>query len=311
LGLTLLLAITGVATVGRGLAAAEAKPPSNDDPRSDMEGSFFSGLGIDSFAAKDLDRYLNPEASGTNRERYVAGFDFEYRITSKHTLDARQLWIYGETVHGLRSSDVDCSSNPNAPVCQDFGPIASGEPAIFIVRNSSSMEAFAGLRWEFHALKPNGSSPGMLYLKLQAGFITAAGTGQDIIDLLHAGLGLLAVGGRFAGSYLEFGYGQSEFFVTHKKDRKKIDGFLTWKPGLTCHLGINPFVQYTIDSDFDPGADSIQTYIGFDYDLDYLFGTSDESKRKCPGDDARAQKKAAKAKAKAEKKGEGASGGQA
>src|SRR5262245_54839486 len=117
------------------LAATEEKDDSNKDPRGDLAASFFTGLGIDSFAAKDLDQYLNPDVSGTIGERYVAGFDFEYRLAGKGTLTAGQLWIYGETVHGLRSSDVDCSANPSAPVCKDFLPITSGQPTLFIVRN--------------------------------------------------------------------------------------------------------------------------------------------------------------------------------
>lgn len=53
-----------------------------------------------------------------------------------------------------------------------------------------------------------------------------------------------------------------------------MDGYLTWKPGWKSldAAGLRPFVQMTVDSDYGPGADSIQTYVGLSFDLDRIFG---------------------------------------
>ena len=79
-----------------------------DDCRDTAEFSFYTGLSIDTFAADELARYLNPNDSGGTRERFLAGFDFAYRALEGR---GHQLWLYGETVHGVRSTDVDCAAD--------------------------------------------------------------------------------------------------------------------------------------------------------------------------------------------------------
>ena len=47
------------------------------DEREDFEATAYLGLAIDTFAAEELNRYLNPEANGDVQERSIFVFDFE------------------------------------------------------------------------------------------------------------------------------------------------------------------------------------------------------------------------------------------
>jgi hypothetical protein len=187
-----------------------------------------------------------------------------------------QLWVYGETVHGMRSADVDCAANPGVPVCQGaFKPgMVKPDGFLYLLRNASSLEAFAGLRWEFATLQARGGHPARAYLNAQFGFVSVAGSGADVLDLHQLGLGLTAVNGRFRDSRLEAGYGRSGFFRDRRNRRLKLDGYLTWKPAWQWmrSIGMRPFAQMTVDSDCGPHPDSIQTYVGLNFDLDRIFG---------------------------------------
>lgn len=186
------------------------------DERGDFEASAFAGLSIDSFAASELNRYINPDASGKIKERAVAGVDFAYRLYGDPAVPrSQQLWVYGETVHGLRSADVDCAANPSVPVCKGaltLGSLKPGDGFLYMLRNATSLEAFAGLRWEFATLRAGGNHPARVYVNAQFDFVSMAGSGNDVMDLHHLGPGLTAVNGRFSGSRLEAGYGRSDFF---------------------------------------------------------------------------------------------------
>jgi len=101
------------------------------------------------------------------------------------------------------------------------------------------------------------------------GALTVAGSGGDVFDLHHVALGLTVIKGRFQGSYFEVGYGRSDFFQENRRRRFKIDGFLSWEfPGAKF---MRPFAQMTVDADLGRSSDSIQTYLGFDFDLKCLF----------------------------------------
>ena len=129
------------------LFALPASPVLAQDDRKDLSVSVFTGFSIDSFAAKDLHDYLNPDASGDVQEQLVAGFNFQYRLTG--TTDNRpKLWLYGESVHGVRSGDVDCAVDANSEICQnlDFQTPATGSglPSLAIFRKSTSFEGLTG-----------------------------------------------------------------------------------------------------------------------------------------------------------------------
>jgi len=49
------------------------------DCRDTFEGTFYSGLGIDNFAASELNKYFDPGDASKIKLRAVGGFDFAYR----------------------------------------------------------------------------------------------------------------------------------------------------------------------------------------------------------------------------------------
>lgn len=247
---------------------------STPDDRKTFEASFYTGLGIDSFASGDLKRVLNPKASGEIRERAVGGFDFAYRILGDPGQpDRPQVWVYGETVHGVRSTDFDCSATPDLPVCKDFtDPAGAGQRTIYILRNATSLEGFMGVRFEFLPVQKNRESPARAYLKTEYGFLTVSGSGGDVTDVHQfAALGLVTTSGRYRDSYLQVGFGRTDLFAAKNQDRWKVEGLLTWEMKWLDRAGIRPFVQLTVDADAGGGSDSVQTYLGFSFDLDRFF----------------------------------------
>src|SRR5579859_3067503 len=266
------------------------------DCRSNFEASAYAGLAIDTFAVGEVNKYLNPNDSNKVKLRGVGGFDFAYRLfggpcspddvragatkapncNDKKDSSAfhSQLWVYGETVHGVRSADVDCKANPNLSVCKIFqdNPAFTPDQTLYILRNATSLEAFAGLRFEFLTLNPTSKHPANLYLKSQAGFLTVAGAGKLTQDHTSLALGAIATSGRFRESYLDFGYGRTKLFAKNSNSRWKIQAYLTWDafPGIVGKY-LRPFAEMDVDTDLGPGADSVQSYYGVNFDVDCIF----------------------------------------
>jgi hypothetical protein len=248
-------------------ATTEAASP-NDD-RENFEATAFTGLAIDSFAAEELNQYINPNASSDIKERWIGGFDFDYRLSGNPAKHESQVWVYGETLHGVRSTDIDCSKSPGLTVCLEFNPNDPAARTLFILRNATSLEGFGGVRWEFKELRPAGESNAVLYLAAEAGFITVSGSGGDVLDNHQLAFGIRSINGRFSGSHLEAGFGKSDFFDIHRNRRLKIGALLSWMKNKQSVA--YPFAEITIDSDLGQGADSIQSYYGVDFDLDQAF----------------------------------------
>jgi len=227
---------------------------SDTDLRCKTEVSLYTGLVIDSFAAKELNNYINPDDSNAIKSSFVAGVDVAQYMGGGN-------WLYIETVNGVRSSDVDCAQTPTIEVCKD-NP-ATNQQFLYILRNARSLEAFVGVRHEF---TPKANANGFLYVKSQMGFIDVAGSGQDIVDNhIYGAVGFMSSDKQFARSYVEVGVGKTDLFKKYGNQRVKFDGFLTKKlPGSDS---ANWFMQMTVDSDFRKGPDSIQIYIGLDFDL--------------------------------------------
>lgn len=244
----------------------------SDAARTDdnLSVSFFTGISIDAFAAGELRNYLNPEESGDTRERIVGGFDFEYRLVGDSD-DSQRLWVFGETVHGMRSADVNCTENPDVPLCKGvFDPSNAGGRTLAILRNATSLEGFLGLRWEFGTFQRGTINMARAYLKGQVGFLSIAERGGDLVDVHHVAVGAVIDGGTYDGSYLEVGYGKTDYFQENPGQRLKIDVLLSFRvPGLSV-IGARPFAQINIDSDASDGADSIQSYFGLDFRIDKL-----------------------------------------
>ena len=277
-----------------GMAQTSCSEVSSCDQRDGATITAYAGLAVDSFAAANLKRYLNPQESGEQHLRGVGGFDFAYRIgkpnSNAKSHRANSLWLYGETIHGVRSSDVDCKENESLPVCKNALTSAQlngtltglGDQTLYMLRNATDLEAFMGLRYEFLTLNPTGIRANV-YVKAQAGFLTIAKNGNDAVDLHHVAAGLMFTNGNFTGSYVEVGHGRSDFFDENRHRRIKFDGYATWPmpemtiAGVNIWAGIQPFAQINIDVDGRSGADSIQNYYGFQFDVRKLFRTKTDT----------------------------------
>jgi len=250
------------------IGAAHAQPQEAQD--DGFKANLYVGLAIDTFAAAEHLRYINPNDTG-NRERFIAGIDFDKKLKRFRTTD---LYVYGETLHGVRSAEVDCRANPNLTICQqDFvqsflqNPANAGRDALYILRNATTIEGFLGLRYEFADL-----IGARAYVKAQAGFLAVKDAGGGVRDVHHVAIGAIVNRESLNGSYLEIGFGRSDLFDSRRRRRFKIDAHLTGPIRIEKLAWIKPFFQIVIDTDLGYGTDSIQSYFGFDVDLkQYVF----------------------------------------
>jgi hypothetical protein len=242
------------------------------DERDDFESNAYIGLAIDTFGAQELNKYLNPEANGVLHERSIFGIDFAYRLLGKGT---RQLWVYGETLHGVRSEDIDCEKVPELPSCKkELGEFGTGvaTASLFLLRNATSLEAYLGVRAELGQVNIPGAHPAALYVNFQPGFLEVAGSDGDAKAAHHIGIGARAIGGAMAGSYLEIGYGKTDLFLVNRNRRYKFDGMLVRQVG----GGFSLFAQLYADVDMKDGSDSIQSYFGLNFDMSRLYNAPKE-----------------------------------
>ena len=285
---------SATAANGQSASASTGAPPQPPAPKIDMDsrGAFevtaYTGASLDSFASNETKDYIGytSEVSEQAKENlqdasgpqwsYIAGIDFAFR-TFKYEKNRRwpvQLWLYGETMHGQRSTEVDCLAAKASEACTFLDPGKS--PAFLsILRNSTSLEAYAGARLEFLRLNPDDPDYSVnLYAKTQLGFMTIQKNGGDVVDdQLKVGLGLIMTNGKFQGSYFEAGFGRSDLFFRQRGRRLKVDGFVQWKPAdKGVWSKVTPFIQMTVDADMGPHSDSIRTYYGFSFDIDRIFG---------------------------------------
>ncbi len=269
--------------IGIPCAAQDVTP----DARGVFAASAYTGVAVDTFAAQELTKYLNPGDSGLIKNRGIFGVDFAYRAfgdenrkvaSGVKNVRLNNLWIYGQTLHGVRSADVDCQNNGSkssvVPLCKDTLAGFTGnlpQQAVYMLRNATSVEGAAGLRWEFLGLQQQSSSPASLYVKAQAGFLNVAGVGGDVVDAHHIGIGAIATKGDYQNSYLEFGFGRTDLFLVNKRRRFKIDGYLE-RDVKGTNGAMSFFLQMHVDSDMGRGSDSVQTFFGVNVDLSKIFG---------------------------------------
>lgn len=233
---------------------------SDDDKRCKTGVTIYTGVVIDSFAAEQLNDYVNPNDANAVKSSFIAGVNVEQYV-------GKRTWLYLETVNGVRSTDVDCGANAQLEVCLDNDPDnnpQTNNQFFFILRNARTLEAFAGVR---HELPTSPATNGRFYGKSQLGFIDVAGAGKDIVDnFIYLAGGFMTADTYFEGSYIEVGAGKNDIFTKGGNQRIKFDGYLTAPFGGQNSIA-NWFMQMTVDSDFKSGPDSIQVYIGFDIDL--------------------------------------------
>jgi hypothetical protein len=203
-------------------------------------------------------------------EQLITGLDFEYRLAGNKDA-SRQIFLYGETVHGARSGDVDCSDldNKETDICKVArfeSPTPDAQFAIF--RKATTLEGLIGIRAELFSLREGSSAPSRFYVKGQLGFLTTANNGGDIIDMHHVAAGIRLSDGTFSGSYFEAGYGRNDLFQQNRW-RAKFDALLSIGPKPLTRA--RPFVQIVIDPDFGTAPDTIQIFTGLDLNLLQLF----------------------------------------
>jgi hypothetical protein len=266
--------------------ASEAAPPA--DQRDAFAASAYLGYAFDNFAPGSIGGYQNGAASGAEQHRRVAGVNFEFHVAGA---GARQLWIFGETLNGVRAADIECVGE-NAPVVCGQLTENQGEQFRYILQNATSKEALVGIRLELLRLNADSEFATRFYVTGQLGVMMLRGDligatstliAQEAYRAHHFGTGLLIESGPYGGSYLEFGWGRTDLFGNTERRpdgrfvelqpwrRLKIDAFLSFELPGSDRLP-RPFVQ--LFSDFDPTdktSDSMQTFLGFDLDLGGLF----------------------------------------
>ena len=260
------------------------------DQRNPFVAAAYLGEAVDNFAGDATLQYLNPQDANSNLLRSIAGINFQYRLLGDRT-SKRQLWIYGETDYGVRSADVDCKDPETVQlsVCSNnlgstpASTVLKGAPDQFIaiLRGASSLEAFFGLRYERALLQAATDSPARVYVNVELGFLSVSGSGSDAVNLHHAGVGALAVNGMFQQSFLEVGLGKDDLFKQNRNHRLMVNGYLTvdphYIPGFENIVGagsrVRPFIQMTGSFDGGRGSDSVQTYFGLNFNIDYARGS--------------------------------------
>jgi hypothetical protein len=271
--------LMAVVAVWLAAARAHAQTPAPDDGPAPFQASAYVGVVYDNFAPPALAGYKTDTEGGTSKARFIGGIDFEMRAIG--TGDGHfQLWITGQTLHGVRSADVDCSTDASGrpPVCDTLtaDPQSASKRLLYTFEHATSLEAYLAPRFEFLTLQRGTTFPSKLYATVRFGVLMLTDQGSKAFDVHHAGLGLRAPVGPFRGSYLELGWGKSDMFVStpgrNKYHRFKIDAQLSFPIVSTSPRVPRAFVQ--LYSDFDPigeSADSIQTFVGLDFDIDSLF----------------------------------------
>jgi hypothetical protein len=254
-------------------AKGESKPceaAAEPDDESPFEASAFLGQVLDNFAPDKVANYTfsDPEALQA-KSSFIFGFNFSYRLRGRSN-DRVQWWVDGETMHGVRTADVDCSpSDQRPPVCDEPTIQNVTSQARYILKNATSLEVWASPRVDFHMLQGGTDSPAKLYAALNLGFIALDDAPQTgVYRTHHVALGLIADEGSFEDSYLEVGWGKNELF-SRDWNRLKIGGLLSFsleRIPLWRDLG-RIFVEMTIDNSLSDGPDSIRTFFGVDIDL--------------------------------------------
>ncbi len=248
-------------------ACSEAPEPATSE--SSFDASAYLGIAIDAFAPSTVGNYP-PGTASSMKVRELFGVDFDYRLAGSDDGPVA-LWIAGQTLHGVRTADIDCSVSPPPAVCSKTA--SPGEKARYVLQHATSLEAYVSPRLEFLTLQRGSTTPAKLYVTARLGFI-AMTDAPSVFKSSHVGVGLLADDGPFAGSQLEVGWGNNELLGQPKWNRLKIDGLLTFSlERIVTTDAARFFIEMYIDNDVKgAGSDSIQTFVGMDLDIRKFFG---------------------------------------
>lgn len=241
------------------------------------EQSFFASayLGnlVDTFAPDSIGDYQNPEAGG-QKTRHTFGISFDARLAGSDD-DQVQFWVFAETLHGVRSADLNCDVPDDAKpaLCKKDGPRA--DKAKYILEHATSLEAYISPRLEFLTLQTQSNSPIRVYVTGRLGFIALSGS-ETVYKNLELGGGFLLDGqGPFAGSYLDLGWGRNELFQQAGWKRFKVDGTLVFSlEKIPTQEATSFFIRMRLDNDVrGNAADAIQTMYGLSWDIGSIFGS--------------------------------------
>jgi hypothetical protein len=229
----------------------------------------FLGFAVDTFAASEVRQYLNRDVSGDSKTRETFGVWFQYPLYSS-ARDTFGLSIYGQTLHGVRSTEFNCDySQPLLlnPKCKEVPKEVQdlSNTALYILRNASSLEGMIGLRFEFWNLQNGNAS---LYINRQLGFVSVENTSGDVADVNHVGIGARLREGRFRNSYIEVGKGTNDLFPSNSGSRFKLNARIVAKLGDETSDKFKLFkkgyffAHIVADVDGHEGPDAVQTYVG-------------------------------------------------
>jgi hypothetical protein len=152
---------------------------------------------------------------------------------------------------------------------------------LFILEHATTIEAHIDPRFEFLTLQRDSSVPTKLYVTARFGFLDLEGA-PKVFNSDSFGLGILTPSGVFKDSYAQVAWGRSEQFQSNRNwNRLKIDGVLVVDiaPSLKDRLEFwkrlggssRAFVAISVDRNpGGPGPDSVQSYVGIDFDLQTL-----------------------------------------
>jgi hypothetical protein len=261
-----------VVPAGSGIPRGQCETPVVED-ESPFEASVFLGMVIDNFAPDKVGGYINPEAGSKQKAQWITGFEFDYRVHGRAD-DGVRVWLQGQTMHGVRTADINCAPEDGRevpPICPNSAA-TTPDRVRFILENATSVEAFVNPRVEFAKVQDGTDSSAWLYATANIGFI-ALKDAPKVFRTMAVGLGLLADDGNFAGSYFEVGWGKNELFST-EWNRLKVDGLLSFSMAGVPLVRDNGrlFVEMTVDNDLHDGPDSVRTFFGFDLDLKKAIG---------------------------------------
>ena len=248
-------------------AAAQSQPAAGGTAGHSLDATAYYGWAFDQFAPDSTGGYP-PNTVTAKSNRSLFGVNFDYRMIGTDQTRV-QFWIAGETMHGVRSADIDCSAEANKPAVCD--PQAGVSYARAVLANATSLEAYFAPRLKFLRLQRDSSTPAYLYVGARFGFI-ALDDAPRVFKNHHVGVGLEADDGPFEGSRIEFGWGSNEMLSSRQWNRFKVDGTITFPVPLTGETA-RFFIQMSIDNDLAGSApDSIQTFMGVDFDIRKFFG---------------------------------------
>ena len=261
-----------------GTCAPATAEPLDDEPSFDATGYF--GWAYDQFAPDKLGNYKE-DAATISHNRSLFGVDFDYRVFGRSN-DRVKVWLAGQTLHGVRSADIDCtgSNRDKLAICKDAPNL---ERAKAILEGATSVEAYIAPRIELFTLQRRRAPAGdasiaaRFYVTYRAGFIALVGA-PDFYRNDHVGMGLMLDDSVFEGTTLEVGIGNNELLWPGKRlNRLKVSAILSVSLDAIPLLRDKGrfFVEMFLDTDpRDRGQrpDSMQTFIGFDFDFRKLLG---------------------------------------